>query len=84
MKTQLKKTLFVVFPLAALLVTTLGACSSHHGRSSPYRGSSYGGLYGQTLPLEGSYDTHRDERYRDNRGGYYSDHSGGYYSGHRY
>lgn len=74
MKPQLRKTLVIVLPLAGLLGITLGACSSHHGRSSHYRGSSYGGLYGQTLPHDSSYGTHHDERDRNRRDGHYEGH----------
>lgn len=73
MQTHLRKTLFIVLPLAGLLVTTLGACSHHHGRF--YRGgASYGGFYGQGYPYGDPYDAHHGERDRDHHDGDYHGH----------
>jgi len=73
MQTHLK-TLFVALSLTGLLVTTLSACSHHHGRSSHHRSASYGGFYGQAHPYGEPYDEHHDERGRDRHDGDYHGH----------
>lgn len=76
MKSQLRKTLFIVLPLAGLLGITLGACGPHHRRSNYGYGASHGGSYGQAYPYGNSYDEHRGEHDRDRHDGDY--HGRGY------